>query len=244
MSKKCHCEEGLAEWVMSYADMITILMAFFVVMYSMAGDRNENPKVDAVMGSLRHWLGPKREHWPATWLTPKLRLPTAFDAPAASDNEPAATDNTQSTVPKPNASFPDGVTVYLAATPERRGAEPFNRETREQLRRIAETVAGKLNVIEIRGQAKRHLQRQLGGSQNPADVVYQECRLVMAYLVEQGIDARRIQFRIVRPESGNDDAKLAAMHRDIQIDIFMLNEMLELQSGIQTTDSGILKSSR
>ena len=37
MSKKCHCEEGLAEWVMSYADMITILMAFFVVMYSMAG---------------------------------------------------------------------------------------------------------------------------------------------------------------------------------------------------------------
>ena len=30
-NKPCHCEEGLPEWIMSYADMITILMAFLVV---------------------------------------------------------------------------------------------------------------------------------------------------------------------------------------------------------------------
>ena len=56
MSDKCHCEEGLPEWIMSYADMITILMAFFVVMYSMAGSKDEG-KEEEVLDSLRIWLG-------------------------------------------------------------------------------------------------------------------------------------------------------------------------------------------
>ena len=32
--------EGAPEWMVSYADMITILMSFFVVMFSMAGTKN------------------------------------------------------------------------------------------------------------------------------------------------------------------------------------------------------------
>src|SRR5208282_4385038 len=60
MSGKCHdCEEGLPEWIMSYADMITILMAFFVVMYSMAGAPKDKKKEEAVMHALREQFGPK-----------------------------------------------------------------------------------------------------------------------------------------------------------------------------------------
>src|SRR5688572_23468057 len=59
MSNKQPVEEGLPEWIMSYADMITILMAFFVVMYSTAGEKNVH-KQEAVLESLRSWLGPLR----------------------------------------------------------------------------------------------------------------------------------------------------------------------------------------
>jgi chemotaxis protein MotB len=241
MSKKCHCEEGLAEWIMSYADMITILMAFFVVMYSMAGDKNPNQKTEAVMGSLRQWLGPGREHWPMTWGIPRKRLATELDVPAPADRHRAATENTKSTVPQPNATFPDGVTIYLPATsfvpPP---LETLDRETRDELSKVVENVAGKINLIEIRGQAKRHLYRQLETSQNAADLVYQKCRAVMQYLIEQGIDPQRIQIRIVRAQHSSDEAKLAASKHDVQIDVFMLGEVLEPQPGVKAVNSGLL----
>ena len=142
--KKCHCEEGLAEWIMSYADMITILMAFFVVMYSMAGDKKENPKVEAVMGSLRNWLGPARDHWPMTWNMQRKRVSTPFDVPASADRHRAATENTKSTVPQPNATFPDGVTIYLpsaASFPDLR--ENLDRESATSCSRLRKRLPGR-----------------------------------------------------------------------------------------------------
>lgn len=240
MAKKCHCEEGLAEWIMSYADMITILMAFFVVMYSMAGDKKENPKVEAVMGSLRYWLGPAREHWPMTRNSQGKRFLTPFDVPAPPDRHRGATDNTKSTVPQPNATFPDGVTIYLpAATSFPPSGEKLDRETREELLKVVETVAGKMNLIEIRGQAKRHFYRKLDPSQNIADLVYQKCRMVMEFMVEQHINPERIHVRIIRAEGSSDETDLASKNRDIQVDVFMLNELLQPQPGVKTTASGI-----
>jgi hypothetical protein len=241
MSKKCRCEEGLAEWIMSYADMITILMAFFVVMYSMAGDKDPQAKTEAVMGSLRQWLGPGREHWPLTWGIPKKRLATELDVPAPADRHRAATENTKSTVPQPNATFPDGVTIYLPASGFAPApTENLDRETRDELARVVETVAGKMNLIEIRGQARRHFHRQLKASQNAADLVYQKCRVVMEHLIEQGINPERIQIRIVRAEGSGDESKLAAKNHDIQIDVFMLGEVLEPQPGVEAVNTGIL----
>jgi hypothetical protein len=225
---------------MSYADMITILMAFFVVMYSMAGEKKDSPKVEAVMGSLRQWLGPTRVHWPMSRNSQK-RLWTPFDTPAPADRHRAATDNTKSTVPQPHATHPDGVTIYLPAAPiPRQVGEQLSRETRDELMKIVETVAGKMNLIEIRGQAKRHFYRRLDPTQNVADLVYQKCRLIMEFLIEQGINPERIQMRIVRTEGNTEEADLVAKNRDIQLDVFMLNELLELQPGVKTTTSGIL----
>ena len=61
-SSKCECEEGLPEWIMSYADMITILMAFFVVMYSMAGTPDKS-KEEAIFKSLRDQFGTMMPGW-------------------------------------------------------------------------------------------------------------------------------------------------------------------------------------
>jgi chemotaxis protein MotB len=235
MSKKCNCEEGLAEWIMSYADMITILMAFFVVMYSMAGDKKENPKVEAVMGSLRTWLGPAREHWPMTRGSHGRRILTPFDVPAPADRHRGATDNTKATVPQPNATYPDGVTVHLPAS-----GDTLDRATQVELGKAVETVAGKMNLIEIRGQAKRHIHSSLKPGQNATDVAFQKCRAVMEYLVDRGVNAERIQIRIVRAEDSTAGG-VDPTNREIQIDVFMLNQLLDNESGVQATSTGIFE---
>ena len=67
-----HASEGAPEWMVSYADMITILMSFFVVMFSMAGTKDAK-KEDPVMMSLRRQFGrfvgvPSRQYVPSSSL--------------------------------------------------------------------------------------------------------------------------------------------------------------------------------
>src|SRR5205085_6317525 len=106
MADKCNCpEEGLPEWIMSYADMITILMAFFVVMYSMAGDKNES-KQEAVMQSLHDRFGPDwLQH--LTGIGPGPYVPK--DLPIAgvqSGNKQRENENNKQKKPKGKAATP------------------------------------------------------------------------------------------------------------------------------------------
>src|SRR6478609_4541171 len=48
--------EGAPEWMVSYADMITIMMAFFVVMYAMAGAKDPK-KLQPAIASLHKQFG-------------------------------------------------------------------------------------------------------------------------------------------------------------------------------------------
>jgi flagellar motor protein MotB len=58
--------EGAPEWMVSYADMITIMMAFFVVMYALSGKKDESV-VRPVLTSLKQQFGPR---WPFANLLP------------------------------------------------------------------------------------------------------------------------------------------------------------------------------
>ena len=54
--------EGAPEWMVSYADMITILMSFFVVMFSIASGDSSGKRTaqqETVIASLEYRFGPK-----------------------------------------------------------------------------------------------------------------------------------------------------------------------------------------
>src|SRR5262245_60042506 len=57
-------QEGAPEWMVSYADMITIMMAFFVVMYAMAPKKDQEKKespTQRLMNSIHKRFGPDYE---------------------------------------------------------------------------------------------------------------------------------------------------------------------------------------
>ncbi len=214
-------EEGLAEWIMSYADMITILMAFFVVMYSMAGNK-DNGKSEAVMASLREWLGPTDTPWPRHPGTRNRSLVTPFDTPADPNRARGAAPGPVADAPRPTNGFPDGVSLYFAL-----GTDKLSAADEQDLASALALVAGKSNLIEIRGQVKRHAEQ--ADTSESADAVYGKCRLVLDYLLGRGIDPERVQIRMVRADRQLNGQDLAVLKRDIQVDVLLLPQRLEPQ---------------
>ena len=219
--KKCHCEEGLPEWIMSYADMITILMAFFVVMYSMAGDNKDEEKAEKVMHSLRVWLGGYNDDFPTTRTQ---KAPVGGKGKGQFDERP---EDPLLAKRKEEDSLVSGGTIFVQAS-----AEAFSEEQKATLRRVAEAVAGKRNLIEIRGQAGRRPLPTQSAFRDPMDASYARCRQAMQFLAGLGIEPERMQVRVPRSASANNaDALLASS--DTRLDVFLLNDFMTGQPGAE-----------
>lgn len=204
-------EEGLPEWIMSYADMITILMAFFVVMYSMAGKADE-AKQEAVFQSLRIWLGGFRGPGPDRTST----RPTT--APEKGSSEPANTIKTY----RARESTSAGGTVYFQV--DQKGLTP---EDEQKLNSAIEVLAGKRHMIEVRAQASRRPLPADSPFHDHYELAYHVARLVTDYLVSHGIEKDRIQLRVAaRPGPGSASNDRMLLTSDCRVDIFLLDEVM------------------
>ena len=243
MSDKCNCpEEGLPEWIMSYADMITILMAFFVVMYSMAGDKNP-AKEQAVMQSLHERFGPD-------WLQQLVGVgPGPYipkDAPIAgikSGNKEREKEGTKDKKDKGKLSKPksrgDHPRVHTLRPGEQaavggiiyfpEGGTDFVGESLHQLEIAADEIKGKPQKVEIRGHTSRRRPNSESGYQDNWDLAYARSKKVMNKLVELGIDSKRIVLGVAAEnEPIGRDVDPLEQNRAARVEVFMLNEGVEL----------------
>jgi chemotaxis protein MotB len=227
MSSNCpECEEGLPEWIMSYADMITILMAFFVVMYSMAGNK-DTVKEAAVLRSLRNNLGPFKgvlgHYVPQNSKFAELATtsrPIDRDRP----HEPLS-HSPPAHVPRVAAGQPlaKGGLIYFA-----QGATELSPDNREQLDLAVETLAGKPQRIEIRGHASNRPLPEGSPYLDHWDLAYGRSRQTMDYLVAHGIAAERIRLGVAPQASSSQSvSRPLLLVSDSWVEIYMLNEFRE-----------------
>ena len=205
MSGKCkECEEGLPEWIMSYADMITILMAFFVVMYSMAGAPKDKQKEEAVMQSFRERFGPVWAGLSALGSGPYVRKDSALNKLASTggsklnnkksggaDNRATPGDSPRVHTLRPGDQAVIGGVLYF---PE--GSSEITAEHDKQLQVASEEFGGKPQKIEIRGHTSRKPVPQGSPYRDNWDLAYARCRHTMEHLVALGIDPKRLRLSI------------------------------------------------
>jgi chemotaxis protein MotB len=237
MSGNCpHCEEGLPEWIMSYADMITILMAFFVVMYSMAGPPKDVKKEEAVLKSLREQFGPK---WPAMAsvgsgaFVGKNSILAKLLTTGGSNNRNKKTGGTDVRAPlgdhprvhtlRPGEQAVIGGILYF---PE--SSSEITKEHLKQLQVANEEIGGKSQKIEIRGHTSRRPVPKGSPYRDNWDLAYARCRHTMEQLVALGIDPKRVRMSVAaenEPLSGRIDP--LARSQNSRVEVFMLNEMMD-----------------
>lgn len=234
MSKCAECpEEGLPEWIMSYADMITILMAFFVVMYSMAGAK-DTVKEEAVMKSLRNQFGPlaglmsqlgtfSPQHSKVDALNSDAR-PTHSDR----DQDKRGQRRSPSTTSRIPAVMPGEVLAIGGVVQFEENQDQLTDENQEQLISVAQTLAGKPQRIEVRGHTSPRPLPPDSPYRDHWDLAYARSRNTMEFLVSQGVDPVRIRLGVAAQQmpapSGAVPSGRPSTALDSRVEVIMLSE--------------------
>lgn len=227
MAKCAECPEaGLPEWIMSYADMITILMAFFVVMYSMAGSQKDNAREEAVLKSLRDQFGPNWNKLSAMGPGPYVPFASKGGGNASKpmgkgEARESHGDHARVHTLRPGEQTVVGGAVYFAD-----GESALTAAQRKQLEITASEVSGKPQRIEIRGHTSRGPLPKNSPYRDNWDLAYARCRTAMEELVKSGVDPERIRLGVAadnEPKTNTADGMIAS--QAARVEVFLLSEL-------------------
>jgi chemotaxis protein MotB len=222
-----HPSEGAPEWMVSYADMITILMSFFVVMFSMAGSK-DTKKEQPVMMSLRRQFGrfvglPSTQYVPTDSALTKKSVVIRPTPPKESRNRGLVGEYARVNTIRSGDQATIGGVIYFEA-----GVSELSDEQRRQLQTTATELGGKPQKIEIRGHTLGRPPQGAGKVRDNWDLAYERCYKTMQCLVSLGIDPRRIRIGVAaqfEPVYAGRDPRL--LEKNSRVEVFMLNEFTE-----------------
>ncbi len=208
MAKKKPPEEpGIPEWVVTYGDMMSLLLCFFILLsaFSELKKPREYQKViesikealgiDGGLGMIHTLQNPQNSM--INHLTEHAKM--AGDVAARSDvNEQSISgrDQTVRTIREGNRWAVGGPIPFAPASSE------LSRSAKEQLARIAEQIRGQTRKVEIKGHAWG-LEDKASGL-DYRDLAYQRARAVARYL-EKECQVRPELLSIV--SAGNSEPK-------------------------------------
>jgi chemotaxis protein MotB len=213
--------EGAPDWMVSYADMITILMSFFAVMFSMAMSKDAKKDMPMIK-SLQRQFGV---------------LQTTFYLPFGTTLPPRAAATTISQA-ESRSRVPLGEYASLSPASEQATiggviyfdfeTSGLNEEQRQQLQTLAKVFGGKPGKIEILAHA---LGRPSGADDDLGknwSLAHARCNSTKRYLALMGIDPGRIRIGVaVRFETIHDGGDSLLLEKTDGVEVFSLDEVAE-----------------
>ena len=192
--KKSEAPAGAPEWMVTYGDMVTLLLTFFVLLLTFMEPKEED-LVQQLLQSLRQEFGfqggsrtlPTLDENPVknVPLQEILQVPIhPEDLSPTVEEGPRGQENTVTNI-RPSDSFDKGGRVMF---PELSAELPEGE--RQRLLEYAQKLRGHTTMIEIRGHCSK---RPVEGSgyDDYYSLSYARARAVLEILIEAGIDERR-----------------------------------------------------
>jgi chemotaxis protein MotB len=234
---------GVPEWVVTFGDMMSLLLTFFIMLVSMS-EVKEQERYQAMVDSIRQRFG---HDMSASGLAPGTMRPRNSSMAHLATLGRARRANTMRGGDKVRAAVGDnprvrniragrqaamGATIYFDAN-----AKKLSDENKRQLQITAQVIGGKRQKIEVRGHTSRN---QASGDPKETDhwnLAYARCRATMAMLTELGIDPQRFRIAIAADNepvySGTDPAK---QKKNARVEVTLLNERVQDLDGSAQTE--------
>ena len=237
---------SIPEWVVTFGDMMSLLLTFFIMLVSMSEIKAEE-KYQAMVESLRKRFGHESSIWSVAPGPSKPRNArfekrvTLGRAKRANTmrgggllRAPTGNQHRVRTIRRGDQS------THHASLYFERDSTQLDDEHRAKLRRVVGKIGGKPQKIEIRGYASH---RTIADSDRRVTshtlLAFRRCRQAMEYLVQSGIRRERIRLGVVDPGDATSPGNKGLTPRQFdRVDIVLVNELTSEFIGTREEQKG------
>lgn len=237
---------GVPEWVVTYGDMMSLLLTFFIMLVSMS-EVKADAKFRSVMEALAQYLGyptapasPNGEVFPLNSLIEKLdTLGSHLDDGNGSGGlkrDSLVGQDMRVLRNREGHLIPSGVVSFVAGTAK------LTEQAETELRNIATSLAGKPHKIEIAGYSpvEPHSDLGIAASKVPSGrkIAYQRAKLVLEALERDGIRHERMRI-MIDPVAAKNEQPIGEVRSADRVDIFVLDQFAEDLAGPRSDESTV-----
>lgn len=222
---------GGGAWKVAYADFVTAMMAFFMVMWLVGQDEEKRTAVAEYF----------KDPWARSRVTlNRSRNPSMQEQKAGkTPTEKKLDGSNPREVPHENAEAPNAKQPKLVTirSPERTtsgtivtfeiNSLEISEEGKSSLKRVVQEMLGLANKIDIRGHVSP-LMLVTGNEEEMWDLCYKRGRVVQKYLAELGIQDQRMRVSVAGPhEPLVLESPDCNQDRNARVEVFMLTETVQ-----------------
>jgi chemotaxis protein MotB len=193
--------EGAPDWILTYGDMMSLLLAFFIMLASLSEPKKED-EFKVIVEIIKENLGVRSgggkipiDHDPTMSLRKrleKIQLNQKKDKDPSFSIDPA----TQGKSPAVKIVRPGMLFIVGSRITFEPGSADLNNEARGALQEIAELVRGTNNKIIVAGHADASEVTVLGTYEDLWQLSFARAAAVQAYLVSDELGIRPERFRL------------------------------------------------
>lgn len=226
---------GVPEWVVSFGDMMSLLLTFFIMLVSFSEPKKDE-KFAAVLAELQQHFGKdlsKIQITPGGIIPRQVAVASSLNQGRSKRKKELGGDKAAQAIPgdapqvrliRPGGQTAIGTVVYFEE-----GSDALSETAREEIRKQHAIFAGKPQKIEVRGHSSLRERQQVGSEDEDSwELSYKRARAVMRYLVDElHTDPQRVRLSVAGSSEplhlGVDATK---MRENPRAELYLLDEVV------------------
>ncbi|MEM6688664.1 MAG: OmpA family protein [Planctomycetota bacterium] len=223
-------EMGIPEWVVTFGDMMSLLLTFFIMLVSLS-EIKEEETYQALVDSMQRQFGYQKT---IDSLSPgKARPRQAAFTPLATTGRAKRKDTATGGVeqkapsgedPMVRIIRPGAITAVGGVVNFGIAESKLDDQAKRTIARLAETLRGRPQKIEIRGHATRQVALRSGEAASLRLAIDRALKVQDQLVREGGVDADRIR---VSGAGASEPMDLNDVSRNARVEVFLLDETVE-----------------